>query len=822
MKWSTLTAVLLVLLAMVWLAGRGDEWRNWYGDEQTDDYYNLLVAGLREGHLYVKADVDPGLLSPDPKIRAQASYRLDMSLYHGRYYLYFGIVPVVLTYLPYALLTGHYLPPNAAVLLMVGVGFLFYVWLFADAKRRYSAALPPLLEILCVLALAFAPGTSALLVCAGVYEAAVAGGYLCLAVACWSLFRALHAESGVARWLALASFALGLAVGCRPTYVVALPAVLLAAAYRARTIGSAEAESGGRGAVWLRRLAAAVVPAGGVGVLLMAYNYARFRSPFEFGLHYQVSQLIATGLPLAKASFVWPNLRWYYFTPPVIGPYFPYVFPINAAGRPADYYGYEPVHGEWLTLMLLLVCGAGLVWGCCWGRRPPRGLLAFLGLLGVVFVALLLCLASFGFRADRYVVDFQASLVLGLVLMGAWSAVHAWSAKGLSRIWLGLFCLLAAMASLFGLLSSIELQDHVANTRRKTFTTMAHFGNYPAYLFARWGWLHYGPIRFTATFVPQKKIVVEPLLATGTPGHADVLYATQYPGGLIGFSIAHQEIGSLKADPVKVSLGQEHDVEVDMGSLYPPRWHPFFRGWKPADVEKLKTTARVLLDGQEILQGRFNFYDAPPTWVSFGRNPAGSDRPFSGRIHAVQRLPPRDPGTLELFTEAGAWRFQIEFPFNVPRLGQPLIASGVAGQGNLLLLEILDGQTIRFGFDQWGAGIAYSPALEITDSGPHRLEVFIGAQVVRQQFPAAWRIDPGDLQASASLLRVWLDGRPVWTTPILVNADSYDLVSVGTNPQGFSTAAAFFSGTLKRVALAPEELHRFLEENFREPRRPPP
>jgi hypothetical protein len=62
----------------------------------------------------------------------------------------------------------------------------------------------------------------------------------------------------------------------------------------------------------------------------------------------------------------------------------------------------------------------------------------------------------------------------------------------------------------------------------------------------------------------------------------------------------------------------------------------------------------------------------------------------------------------------------------------------------------------------------------------------------------------------------------VWTTPILVNADSYDLVSVGTNPQGFSTAAAFFSGTLKRVALAPEELHRFLEENFREPRRPPP
>jgi hypothetical protein len=186
----------------------------------------------------------------------------------------------------------------------------------------------------------------------------------------------------------------------------------------------------------------------------------------------------------------------------------------------------------------------------------------------------------------------------------------------------------------------------------------------------------------------------------------------------------------------------------------------------------------------------------------------------------VQRLPPQDPGTLGLFAKAGVWRFQIEFSFNVPRLGQPLIASGVTSQGNLPLLEILDGQTIRFGFDRWGAGIAYSPALEITGSGPHRLDVFIGAQVVRLHFPAAWRIDSRNVPASARLLRAWLDGRPVWTTPILINADSYDLVSVGSNPQGFSTAAAFFSGTLKRVALAPEELHRFLEDNLRAP--PPP
>ena len=61
---------------------------------------------------------------------------------------------------------------------------------------------------------------------------------------------------------------------------------------------------------------------------------------------------------------------------------------------------------------------------------------------------------------------------------------------GLSRIWRGLFCLSAASTSIFSLLIGIELLDHFANTRPKTFGRLAHYGNYPSHLLATCGLLH--------------------------------------------------------------------------------------------------------------------------------------------------------------------------------------------------------------------------------------------------------------------------------------------------------------------------------------------
>lgn len=216
--------VILALLAMTWLAAKGNQQPKWFGFWGSQgDYYNLEAAGFLSGHTSLATDVDPGLLSPDPEVRRRAPYLLDATLYRDRYYLYYGVVPTVALFLPYVLLTGQNLSLNAATLVLVGLGFLASVAIYRRARRAYFPGISGGFEVVALLLLAFAPVTPSLLVRASFYEVPIAGAYACAMVAAWTIFRALHAPRSVVTWLAGASLFLGLAVGCRPNFVFALP-----------------------------------------------------------------------------------------------------------------------------------------------------------------------------------------------------------------------------------------------------------------------------------------------------------------------------------------------------------------------------------------------------------------------------------------------------------------------------------------------------------------------------------------------------------------------------------------------------------------------
>ena len=120
---------------------------------------------------------------------------------------------------------------------------------------------------------------------------------------------------------------------------------------------------------------------------------------------------------------------------------------------------------------------------------------------------------------------------------------------------------------------------------------------------------------------------------------------------------------------------------------------------------------------------------------------------------------------------------------------------------------------MRFDFDEWGAGSARSDVLNVTP-GIHRVEIFVGAQVARQSWPASWHLDPALLKQSESTMKVWLDGNLVWTTPILYHQDTYDFVSLGSNPQGFSTADMIFPTGFEIKPYTAEETRGFIRRNL--------
>src|SRR5436305_22773 len=122
--------VACVLLLVGWfdvwtVRSSGDPWK--FGQKQRD-YYNLLIDGFLDGQLAMKVDVPEALLKLpdpyDPRTRPAGLALHDASYFKGRYYLYFGVGPVVVLMLPFRLLSGTDLPQAVAVLIFVYAGFL--------------------------------------------------------------------------------------------------------------------------------------------------------------------------------------------------------------------------------------------------------------------------------------------------------------------------------------------------------------------------------------------------------------------------------------------------------------------------------------------------------------------------------------------------------------------------------------------------------------------------------------------------------------------------------------------------------------------------
>ena len=254
--------------------------------------YGQLAEAILDGHFYLDdGDIDPRLLAMDNPYDFEArramdiSYPWDHAFYKGHFYMYFGVVPVFLLFLPFRLIFGVNLAEYQATQIFTAA---FICGLFAAFALLYKRVFRQMtFGMYLTLSAAFAVmsvwyGTGA----PALYCTAITAG-LCMEV--WSLFffvRAVWAEEGESErkrtvYAFLGSLFGALAFGCRPPIALANLWVLpMAREYL-------------RGRKYernlIRRMLVAASPYLAVGILLMLYNYARFENPFEFGQSYQLT-----------------------------------------------------------------------------------------------------------------------------------------------------------------------------------------------------------------------------------------------------------------------------------------------------------------------------------------------------------------------------------------------------------------------------------------------------------------------------------------------------------------------------------------------------
>jgi len=381
-----IAAVVAVLAAYAFYGSHGTF--RWPLGPWGQSYYANLAEGFLSGELSMAARPAEELTRlPNPydfDARGDIPVLWDASYFEGKYYLYFSPVPVVLFYVPVRLVAGAYPSDDLATTFFAAVSFLCFagvVW-----RTRWNW-----LWILVV-----GVGNVIPYVIVGVlfYQVAVACAMAFTAAWAFSVTRFL--ESG--RWAIPMGLFLGMAIATRPNLLVLLLVQALILVRHRRAV---------------LKVAAPLIL---VACALAAYNYARFRDPFEFGVTYQMARVSMQERELCgvcgpgEVPRLLNHASHYVFWPILFHGRFPWVWvqnnrldpAVTYPGSPEPIAGIAPVTPLTLvgTLFALLLLGSG---------RGRTG--RYLVLAGWI---VLIALSSCWWVTARYTLDF-----LGLILAGA-------------------------------------------------------------------------------------------------------------------------------------------------------------------------------------------------------------------------------------------------------------------------------------------------------------------------------------------------------------------------------------------------------------------
>ena len=386
--------------------------------------YAELAKSFTQGKLYLTEEPPDYLKTMDDPYdkgsrdemekQTGQKYLFDVAYHDGHYYVYFGVVPVLLFYLPFYCLAGSNFPTAIGVLIMA-ILFIIGISVLLDRFARYhfervSLGLYLLLQI-------------PLVICSGILYLCKFPTFYSMPIACavafavWGLYFWMRGRTSEKPygWFIVGSLCMALIAGCRPQIMliaaVAIPLFWRHFITNATTTGLKTKKG-------IIEFACFVAPFIIVGLGLMWYNYARFGSVTNFGANYNLTMNDMTQRGL-QASRILPAFFAYFIQPPNVTGVFPYINPVIFE---TTYLGQTIKE---VTFGGVLVC-LPVLWILFFAapllkvRRKVRQTRTIMGVIIVLLVASLLIAildAQMAGILQRYYADFSFML---LMCAGKW------------------------------------------------------------------------------------------------------------------------------------------------------------------------------------------------------------------------------------------------------------------------------------------------------------------------------------------------------------------------------------------------------------------
>ena len=296
------------------------------GGDNAQQYADLARA-MAHGQLYLEEEPpqwlqdmnDPYDKGARDELQKETGeeYLFDVAYHDGHYYVYFGVVPVLLFYLPFYLVTGANFPTAIGVLI-AAIAYILGVSALLDRFARYHFKRVSLgVFLLLQIPLVFCSGIMYLVKFPTFYSLPI----MCaLAFSVWGLYCWMRGRLSrhACAWYVAGSLCMALVAGCRPQFLVLS---LLAFPLFWRTFITERRILTARGA---REFACLIAPYLVVAAGIMGYNYARFGSFTDFGANYNltVNDMTKRGMNAGRLA---PAFFSYFLQPPNVTGVFPFI-----------------------------------------------------------------------------------------------------------------------------------------------------------------------------------------------------------------------------------------------------------------------------------------------------------------------------------------------------------------------------------------------------------------------------------------------------------------------------------------------------------------
>ncbi|MBO4579860.1 MAG: hypothetical protein J5715_06885 [Clostridiales bacterium] len=296
---------------------------------QPVDYYDIYVQtfdAFEKGQLNIDFDPPAGLAELDNPYDfsernaagLEDQFLWDRAYFNGKYYSYFGVVPIFINYYPIYWMTGSVPTCDTVIAINGALATLFLALALLAVIRVYCPDAKLLLVVCSIISCSVLSYIPILMNYGYMYNVACITALMFLTMSLWSGFTAT-VTSGKKKYILyfVSGLALGLTAGSRP--IIAVCAALMIPRFIAVLLDKKQ------------KISSRVLQAGTFMLPLLAtvagilyYNYARFGNPMDFGAAYQLTVGDIHNMKMSLSAF--PLSIYYFFLIPArqteLFPYF--------------------------------------------------------------------------------------------------------------------------------------------------------------------------------------------------------------------------------------------------------------------------------------------------------------------------------------------------------------------------------------------------------------------------------------------------------------------------------------------------------------------